>query len=85
MITTITMTESQNWAGERYLAFKQVGKTKLAGEVDYRENKFHVFYGLNLIAIYADKDRAITHLQKAVRAGIQGQVRFIWTDTLSLA
>ena len=75
---TIIMTESQNWAGERYLAFKQVGKTKLAGEVDYREDKFYVFYRLNLIAIYADKDRAITHLQKAVRAGIPGMVRSVW-------
>lgn len=75
---TIIMTESQNWAGERYLAFKKESNGKLAGEVDYRENKFHVFYGLNLIAIYADKDRAITHLQKAVRAGIPGMVRFIW-------
>lgn len=78
MTTTILMQESQNWAGDRYLAFKQKGKTKLAGEVDYRENKFHVFYGMNLIAVYTDKDRAITHLQKAVRAGIPGYVRFIW-------
>jgi len=77
-MTTIIMQESQNWAGERYLAFKQVGKTKLAGEVDYRDDKFHVFCGMNLIAVYTDRDRAITHLQKAVRAGIPGCVRFIW-------
>lgn len=84
-MTTITMRHGTNFLGQQFLGF--YNGSKLVGEVDPRDGKYHVFYGFNrpsLIGIHADRDRAINHLQCAIRAGITGRVSF-YPDNLSLA
>ena len=75
MTTTITMRHATNWAGQEYLGFYD--GSKLIGEVyPTDDGKFRVFHRLNLIGIHLEEHWAISHLQKAVAAGITGAVKF---------
>lgn len=75
MTTTITMRPGRNWAGQEYLGFYD--GSKLIGEVDPTDDgKFRVFHRRNLIGIHLEEHWAISHLQKAVAAGITGAVKF---------
>lgn len=75
MTTTITMRHATNGASEPYLGF--YNGSKLIGEVDPTDDgKFRVFHRLNLIGIHLEEHWAISHLQKAIAAGIPGTVKF---------
>lgn len=74
MTTAITMRYAQNWAGERFLGFYR--GTRLMGEVDPREGRYHAFWGRNLIGIHSDEGRAIKQLQLQIKAATAGAVKF---------
>ena len=63
--------------GEAKFAETRLFFTKLIGEVDPTDDgKFRVFHRLNLIGIHLEEHWAISHLQKAIAAGITGTVKF---------
>ena len=83
-MTTIIMTDCTAWNGVKYISFYVKGG-RMVGEIDHIDGKHKVFYGegvrAQVIGVRSDKDSAIRQLQNAIRAGIQGDVKFNWSVT----
>ena len=77
METIVIMTEGTSPYG-KYVRFNEKGTSRELGRICRGANFYDVYYGDAHVATRSNKDIAICHLQRLIKADLPGEVKFRW-------